>query len=163
MRRKKKNKILSTFLYLFSIVFCSVIIILLLNKFNVLNINEKNNNESKNGNINNSNRNAEISTKQKIENSNKNVSEPKKNEIKENEQENINNITVKLELIGEEEIIINKGEEYKDQGAKATDEQGNDVSKYINVENGVDTSKEGKYMVIYSIGKSIAIRNVRVK
>lgn len=91
------------------------------------------------------------------------VSEPAKTEKDENKQENANNITVKIELIGEEEVIISKGEKYNDLGAKAIDSNGKDISNRIKVDNSVDTNKEGTYTVTYSIGNSIVMRYVIVK
>lgn len=89
--------------------------------------------------------------------------EPAKTEKQENKNELNNNVTINIELIGEEEININLNDKYIDKGVKATDSNGNDVTKYINVENNVDTSKQGTYYVIYSYGKSIVIRTVNVK
>lgn len=89
--------------------------------------------------------------------------EPAKTEKQENKNELSNNVTINIELIGEEEITINVNDKYVDKGVKATDSNGNDVTKYINVENNVDTSKQGTYYVIYSYGKSIVIRTVNVK
>lgn len=90
-------------------------------------------------------------------------SEPKQEEKSETKQEIQNNITVNLELNGSEEITINVGDKYKELGAKAIDSTGKDVSSQINIDSNVDTSKKGEYMVIYSIGKSMAIRTVIVK
>ena len=74
-----------------------------------------------------------------------------------------NNITAKLELIGSDEITLKVGEKYKELGVKAVDSNGKDISSQVSIENNVDTSKSGNYMVIYSIGKSMVIRNVIVK
>ncbi len=89
--------------------------------------------------------------------------EPAKTENQENKNELNNNVTINIELIGEEEITINVNDQYVDKGVKATDSNGNDVTKYINVDNNVDTSKQGTYYVIYSYGKSIVIRTINVK
>ena len=151
-------------LFLLFFVLSSFLIV----KFNLFtNIINKNNKTISNKNIktdNNSDKSNQSnqSIKKRLE-SNKNVEEPKREENKENIQENLNNITVNLELIGDEEITLKLGEKYNELGAKAIDEDGNDVSKYVKIENEVDTSKAGEYVVIYSIGKSIVIRNVYVK
>ena len=89
--------------------------------------------------------------------------EPAKTEKQETKNELNNNVTVNIELIGEEELTINVNDKYIDKGVKATDSNGNDVTKYIDIENNVDTSKQGTYYVIYSYGKSIVIRTVNVK
>ena len=88
---------------------------------------------------------------------------PKSTEEEETKKERDNNATINIELIGEDEITINKGEKYVDQGVKATDSDGNDVTDEIEIINGVDTSKSGKYSVVYSYGKNIVIRKVIVK
>ena len=165
MRRNNNKKKINLVIYFVLIIICSAIIIFILNKFNIFNINEQvNNKNTKIGNNANTKDNTnKKDTIEKIKEIKKNVEEPKKNEEQENKQENMNNITVELDLIGDEEVTIKVGEEYKDSGATAIDEKGNDVSKYITVENEVDTSKTGDYTVIYSIGKSIVIRTVHVK
>ena len=89
--------------------------------------------------------------------------EPAKTEKQETKNELNNNVTLNIELIGEEELTINVNDKYIDKGVKATDSNGNDVTKYIDIENNVDTSKQGTYYVIYSYGKSIVIRTVNVK
>ena len=91
------------------------------------------------------------------------VIEPQKDEQLENKQEVENNGYYEISLIGEDEIYINVGEKYNELGAKAFDKDGNDVSNKISIQNEVDTTKKGEYMVIYSIGKSMVIRNVIVK
>ena len=71
--------------------------------------------------------------------------------------------SVKLELIGEEEITIDKGSKYEDAGFKAIYSDGSDASSEVEVDNTVDTSKEGTYTVSYYVGNSIVIRRVIVK
>ena len=95
--------------------------------------------------------------------SNNKVQEPQKDEELENKQEVDNNEYFEISLVGEEEIYINVGEKYNELGAKAFDSKGNDVSNKIMIQNEVDTSKKGEYMVIYSIGKAMVVRNVIVK
>lgn len=95
--------------------------------------------------------------------SNNKVQEPQKDENLENKQEVDNNEYFEISLVGEEEIYINVGEKYNELGAKALDSKGNDVSNKIVIQNEVDISKKGEYMVIYSIGKAMVVRNVIVK
>ena len=90
-------------------------------------------------------------------------SEPKKDEKAEIKQELNDNITINIELNGSENIELKKGDTYKELGARATDSNGNDVSQKIIIDGKVDTSKEGEYIVIYSIGKSMVMRNIIVK
>jgi len=163
-----KNKGLKTLLYVLLSILLVLIIILLLLKFDIL----KNNVNTINNNNNNKN---EIKNKTNKETKNSSTNEKIKNKIKEDksgpaeteEEENINervdNVTVNLELIGKEEITINVGDKYVDEGVKATDNNGNDVSDKITVENNVNPNKKGEYMIIYSYGKSIVIRTVIVK
>ena len=161
---KRKNKS-SIFTILFALVISIGIIIFLENSFfgsftNNKNIKETNNKEKEN---NNSNSTTNNSSNSNIMKDNTTISEPAKTEKEENKQENTNNITVKIELIGEEEIIISKGEKYNDLGAKAVDSTGKDVSDKIRIDNTVNTNKEGTYTVTYSIGNSIVMRYVIVK
>ncbi len=88
---------------------------------------------------------------------------PMPTEEEETKKERDKNITINMELIGEDEITINKGDKYVDQGIKATDGEGNDLTNDVEITNNVDTSKEGKYSIIYSYGKNIIIRRVIVK
>lgn len=92
-----------------------------------------------------------------------NNSEPKSDEQSEVKQELNNNITANIELVGDDTIKLSVGEKYTELGAKATDSNGNDISSKIIIDGKVDTSKSGEYIIIYSIGKSMVIRNVIVK
>lgn len=56
-----------------------------------------------------------------------------------------------ITIIGEKEITINQGSGYNDEGAKATDNVDGDITASIKVENKVDTSKVGVYLVVYSV------------
>ena len=60
----------------------------------------------------------------------------------------------KIELIGENEITIYKGTEYKDPGFKANDEYDGDITNRVKVNSNVDTSKVGEYKVIYDVSDS---------
>lgn len=88
---------------------------------------------------------------------------PMKTEEEETKKERDKNISINMELIGEEEITIKKGDKYTDLGVKATDNDGNDMSDEIEIVNNVNTNKTGKYSVIYSYGKNIIIRTVIVE
>ena len=70
---------------------------------------------------------------------------------------------VTLELIGEENVEVSKGSKYKDLGVKATYSDGTDASNEVDVDNAVDTSKEGTYTVSYYAGNAVVIRRVTVK
>lgn len=172
---KRKNKS-SIFTILFALVISIGIIIFLENSFfgsftnnkniketkkdNKINIKKDNNKEKENNNSNSTTNNSSNSNIMKDDTT---ISEPAKTEKEENKQENTNNITVKIELIGEEEVTISKGEKYNDLGAKAVDSTGKDVSDKIRIDNTVNTNKEGTYTVTYSIGNSIVMRYVIVK
>lgn len=67
-----------------------------------------------------------------------------------------------IEIIGDTSIVIYKGQNYNDPGAKAYDEDKNDLSEQIVVKNNVDTSKTGKYFVVYKLGKMTVRRVVNV-
>ncbi len=167
-KNKKSNNFISIMLIL--IIFIGIIV-LISNAYmsdkakNQINQNkEKTKETKKNDSVNKKENNISSSSNtNNIMNTNDAVSEPAKTEKDENKQENANNITVKIELIGEEEVIISKGEKYNDLGAKAVDSTGKDVSDKIKVDNTVNTNKEGTYTVTYSIGNSIVMRYVIVK
>lgn len=172
---KRKNKG-SIFTILFALVISIGIIIFLENSFfgsvingndiketkkdNKINIKKEDKKDKENNNSNSTTNNNGNSNIMKDDTT---ISEPAKTEKEENKQENINNITVKIELIGEEEVIISKGEKYNDLGAKAVDSTGKDVSDKIKIDNTVNTNNEGTYTVTYSIGNSIVMRYVIVK
>ena len=72
-----------------------------------------------------------------------------------------------ITIIGEKEITINQGSGYNDEGAKAMDNVDGDITASIKVENKVDTSKVGVYLVVYSVSdkagnKAEASRKVTV-
>lgn len=84
--------------------------------------------------------------------------EETKNEIERRKNSNIN-----IELIGEDEITIKKNSKFIDQGFRAQYEDGTDAKDEVNVDNAVDTSKEGTYTITYSSGNTIIIRRVIVE
>ena len=56
-----------------------------------------------------------------------------------------------LELNGDGTVILNVGEEYKEQGAKAQDEKDGDLTERIEISGEVNTSQEGTYAITYSV------------
>ena len=70
---------------------------------------------------------------------------------------------ITLEIKGEDEITIKKGEAFKDPGYTATYDDGSDASSEVKVEGSVDINKEGKYTISYSVGNTIIIRRVIVE
>ena len=96
------------------------------------------------------------------ENESKNF-EPKQTEEEENKNEKFDINGVKISLNGDEEIYLNKGDKYIEQGAKAYTKDNKDISSLIKIDGTVDTSKEGSYNITYYIGKAVVIRSVFVK
>ncbi|MBQ3474743.1 MAG: DUF5011 domain-containing protein [Bacilli bacterium] len=56
-----------------------------------------------------------------------------------------------IKLLGDEKITVGLNEKYTDKGAVATDNVDGDITKKIKVTNKVDTSKEGTYIVTYTV------------
>ena len=65
----------------------------------------------------------------------------------------------KFELIGEKNMILNLNETYNEQGASAIS-FGKNLGDKINIESNVDTSKEGEYVVIYTV-KSLKYKDIK--
>jgi hypothetical protein len=59
-----------------------------------------------------------------------------------------------ITLIGDECVIVNKGDTYKDDGATANDTEDGDLTKDIEVISDVDTTTDGNYSVIYRVTDS---------
>lgn len=55
-----------------------------------------------------------------------------------------------FKIIGETEITLNIGDEYLEQGAKAI-AFGKDISASVKVDGFVDTTKEGRYVIKYTV------------
>lgn len=68
----------------------------------------------------------------------------------------------RIELVGEEAITINLGEEYIEPGYTAYDKNNKDVTEQVEITSTVDTTKVGEYEVLYSLGKTNIIRYVKV-
>lgn len=171
-RRSKPNTIINAILVILIIVLIVLFILFEIDKFNKDKSNSDkpkttNNVSTTKNNTKDDNEKKDYDSDNKEEtnqtNNKSNNEEPKKTEKDETKQEIQNNVTVNIELIGNDEITLNVGDKYNEQGAKAIDSNGKDVSKQIKIEGSVDTSKPGDYMIIYSIGKSMVIRNVTVK
>ena len=90
-----------------------------------------------------------------------NIEKNQETEVKNETQRRGGNVT--LELLGEENITISVGSDYKDEGVKAYYQDGSDASGELDVDNAVDTSKQGTYTVTYYAGKSVVIRRVTVE
>lgn len=63
----------------------------------------------------------------------------------------VDDIKPTIDLIGDGTIILNVGEEYKEQGAKAQDEKDGDLTDRIEISGDVNTNQEGTYSVKYSV------------
>lgn len=67
-----------------------------------------------------------------------------------------------LEINGDNSIVVYKGNNYDDPGAKAYDEDKVDLSEKIQVNSNVNVNKPGRYEIIYSLGDISVKRVVRV-
>jgi len=67
-----------------------------------------------------------------------------------------------LTLSGEQTISITVGSDYIEPGYKATDKKGNDFTNRVQITSNLDTSKIGEYEILYSIGNTNKVRNVKV-
>ena len=56
-----------------------------------------------------------------------------------------------ITIIGDKEITITVGSDFKDPGAKAIDDTDGDLTSMIRVSGSVDTKKVGKYKIEYSV------------
>lgn len=79
----------------------------------------------------------------------------------------VDDIKPTIELIGDGTVILNVGEEYKEQGAKAQDEKDGDLTDRIEISGEVNINQEGTYSVKYSVkdnngNMTIATREVMV-
>jgi len=59
-----------------------------------------------------------------------------------------------LELNGKEEITIYKGNDYKEEGAKASDNYDKDLTEKIEITGEVDKDKIGEYVITYKVSDS---------
>lgn len=68
-----------------------------------------------------------------------------------------------LTIVGEGKITINFGSDYIEPGYSAYDKKGNEVTKNVKITSNIDTTKEGNYEILYSIGNISKVRYVVVK
>lgn len=66
----------------------------------------------------------------------------------------IDTIAPEIKLNGNSVISILTGSSYKEQGAKANDNKDGDITNKIQISGNVDTSKDGTYLVTYSVSDS---------
>ena len=79
----------------------------------------------------------------------------------------VDDVKPTIELNGDGTVILNVGEEYKEQGAKASDEKDGDLTERIEISGNVNTNQEGTYSVQYSVkdnngNVTVATREVMV-
>ena len=150
-RKRKGNNIFALVLL---IIFVGFIIYVLYNYYSNSNEIIKQNNQIK-----------ESTKEEQNNNTEENNSDLPKNENEQNKvEEKVRNLDVSsIELIGEEKVTVELNSKYSDQGAKAFNKNGEDISDAIKVDNSVDTSKKGEYTITYSIGNYIVMRFVTVQ
>lgn len=66
----------------------------------------------------------------------------------------VDKVEPKIGLEGPQEITIEQGQEYKEEGAKAVDDYDGDITNKIKTEGSVDTSKVDEYKITYSVKDS---------
>lgn len=79
----------------------------------------------------------------------------------------VDDIKPTIDLIGDGTVILNIGEKYEEQGAKAQDEKDGDLTDRIEISGEVNTNQEGTYSVKYSVkdnngNVTVATREVMV-
>ena len=113
----------------------------------------------------------EVEKKKEEKNENKKTSDTKQDDQKssnDEKTENQNEVSrkggnINLEIKGDDEITIKKGDSFTDPGFTATYEDGTDASSEVKVEGEVDTKKQGTYTISYSAGNNIILRRVYVE
>ena len=70
--------------------------------------------------------------------------------------------TYTIEINGDTSVVVYKGSTYEDPGARAYDDKKVDLSQNINVQSDLNTNKNGRYEITYSIGDISVTRVVRV-
>lgn len=68
----------------------------------------------------------------------------------------------RLELFGDERILIRLGDDYIEPGYKAYDKDNNDRTHDVVITSTVDTTKVGEYEILYSFGGINKVRYVEV-
>ena len=66
----------------------------------------------------------------------------------------VDNVKPVIELNGTGTVVLNVGEEYKEQGAKAYDEKDGDLTDKIETSGQVNTGQEGTYTITYKVKDS---------
>ena len=67
-----------------------------------------------------------------------------------------------IELIGDEQITIYKGNDYIEPGYEAYDSKQNNLFDKVDIKSTLDTGKIGDYEIVYSLGNTSVIRYVTV-
>lgn len=88
----------------------------------------------------------------------------KENENKTEEQSKNDTIKPKIDLLGKNPMTVKQNSKFKDPGAVATDNIDGNITKKIKKSGKVDTSKEGKYTIKYTVkdkaGNSTSVKRV---
>ena len=158
-RRKKNNTIINIFLIILIVVLGLIIVKAIDNHRNK----ETNKiiNEEKTKIKETKKKDEKKNTTKEEEKTTQKSSSDEKEEIK-NEVERKGGV-VNIELKGEDEITIKKGDKFTDPGFTATYEDGTDASSEVIVEGEVDSNKTGKYTISYYVGNNIVMRRVIVE
>ena len=64
-----------------------------------------------------------------------------------------------INLIGGDTVYVYKNSEYKDRGFSATDNCDGDITNKVNVDNNIDTTKDGEYNINYSVVDTFGNKN----
>lgn len=64
-----------------------------------------------------------------------------------------------INLVGGDTVYVYKNQEYKDRGYTATDNCDGDISNKVNINNSVDTTKDGEYNIDYSVVDTFGNKN----
>ena len=62
-------------------------------------------------------------------------------------------------MVGGDTVYVYKNQEYKDRGYTATDNCDGDITNKVNVNNSVDTTKDGEYNINYSVVDTFGNKN----
>ena len=73
-----------------------------------------------------------------------------------------NDKTYTLSIKGEPNVVLYKGSNYNDPGASVVDQDNNDLSDQVVVNNNVNVHKTGKYEIVYMFGDISVKRTVKV-
>lgn len=64
-----------------------------------------------------------------------------------------------INLVGGDTVYVYKNQEYKDRGYTATDNCDGDITNKVNINNSVDTTKDGEYNIDYSVVDTFGNKN----